>query len=408
MKDASLHSILDSYQKVDLEDIGDILGWDFSPRLRKSQLVEQLHTYLHAQPHVWMTHLMERDIRQLRELVHAGPDKVQYMDYADYPSILEVAGLVQVDDSDEHYHKVWISREVYEIVAPEVDKVMWRLEKSGQYEVERIGLGLLNLYGVLPTDIFVDRMLDWDLAEYDGDYVELTRLLNQSPMVKMYRNIDDLGDYLCSPCVENPEEILTLRQEFQQENFPTYTTAEAREAGSGAPYFTVGMKTPEGMRLEQMYRRLGYDGFDLVKAEHDTWVEAQYTVQQNDTIYLPLLRSPQSADLDDETWLTCCEIVADYANAIPKWVLCGDTAAHSGKCLSDTECWKNVERENPDGCGDYPRWSMPQPTVSAGYTGDILENYLPKGFAIPHVAPDDPCPCGSGLRYCRCHGKFFS
>ena len=63
MKERNLHTLLDGFQKVELEDLGNILGNELSPRLRKSQLVEQLHTYLHAQPRRWMSHLMERDVR---------------------------------------------------------------------------------------------------------------------------------------------------------------------------------------------------------------------------------------------------------------------------------------------------------------------------------------------------------
>ena len=61
---------------------------------------------------------------------------------------------------------------------------------------------------------------------------------------------------------------------------------------------------------------------------------------------------------------------------------------------------------------------MPAPTKSEGYT-DIVEKdkalealsaFMPNGFpfgmAVPHVAPDDPCPCGSGLKYRYCHGKI--
>ena len=57
---------------------------------------------------------------------------------------------------------------------------------------------------------------------------------------------------------------------------------------------------------------------------------------------------------------------------------------------------------------EYPHWTMPEPTISDGYAGELNSDFLPLGFAIPHVAPDDPCPCGSGLRYCRCHGKYLS
>ncbi len=409
MKERTLHTILDGFQKMELQDLGSILGNELSPRLRKSQLVDQLHTYLRGEPRRWMSHLMERDVRLLRELVHAGPEKVQYQDFADYPSLLEATGLVEYDDSDEHYHKVWISREMYEIVAPEVDKVLRLGEKSGQYEVERVGLGYLNLYGIIPTEQFVDLIMSWYEQAYGADFRLLTRLLHQSPLVKMYRYTDNFGDYVCSPCVDNVEEIFELRKQLKQKKFKTFDFQDAFDAGAGAPYFTVWLKSPDGMRLEQMYRRLGYEGFDLVKAEHDTWLEAQYTEQQNDALFSPLMDSPLCRELDEASWLECCRIVRAYADSVPKWILCGRNAADTGLCRADWEAWKSVPEQEAHVSDEYPHWSMPEPTVTDGYASDVdAAGYLPIGFAIPHVAPDDPCPCGCGLSYRRCHGKYLS
>lgn len=409
MKERNLHTILDGFQKMELEDLGSILGNELSPRMRKSQQVEQLHRYLHTEPRRWMSHLMERDVRLLRELVHAGPEKVQYQDFADYPSLLEVTGLVQYDDSDENFHKVWISREVYDIVAPDVEKVLRSCEKSGQFEVERVGLGYLNLYGILPTERFIDLLMDWYEEAHVGDFKELSKMLHQSPLVKMYRYTDEWGDYVCSPCVENVEEVFTQRKALKQKNFKPFTAAEARDAGAGAPYFTIGLKTPEGMRLEQMYRRVGYEGYELVKAQHDTWMEAQFTLEQNDALFQPLMESPLSPDLDEESWLACCKIVSDYADSVPKWFLCGYSAAEAGTGKADWPAWHTPRPQEPmEAADEYPHWTMPEPTISEGYAGDLNSDFLPLGFAIPHVAPDDPCPCGSGLRYCRCHGKYLS
>ena len=217
MAERNLHTILDGFQKMELEDLGNILGTQVNPRMRKSQLVEHLDSYIHKNPRRWMSHLMERDVKLLRDLVHAGPEKVQYQDFADYPSILEVMGLVQWDDSDEHYHKVWISREMYEIVAPDIDKVLKTGEKSGQFEVERVGLGYLNLYGVIPTERFIELLADWFEQAYpNAAFIELSAHLQQSPLVKMYRYTDQWGDYVCSPCVENPEEIFAQRKDLKQ------------------------------------------------------------------------------------------------------------------------------------------------------------------------------------------------
>ncbi len=382
----NLHTLLDGFQKPELQDLGSLLGRELSPRLRKSQLVEQLDVYLRGEPGRWLSHLMERDVRLLRELVNAGPEKVQYQDYAIYPSLVEVSGLVEHDDTDEHFHKVWITREMYDIVAPFVEKAIKRGERSGQFDIERIGLGYLNLYGIMSTPLFLDLITAYYEQHYNNNYGELMHMLQQSPMVKLCRYTDKWGDYLCSPCVSDPEEIHTLRQQLGQKKKGSFTEDQAREAGAGAPYFTVDMRTREGMALEQLYRRLGYEGFELVKAEHDTWIEAQYTSDYNEALFHPLMDSPQGQHLDEESWKVCCQIVADYADAIPKWALNGLSAREAGQMQLDMKL------------NSLRSWDkLPEVADIPGM-----------GFAIPHVAPDDPCPCGSGLRYCHCHGKYLS
>ena len=407
MKTTSIHTLLDGFQKPELQDLGSLLGRELSPRLRKSQLVEQLDVYLHGEPGRWLTHLMERDVRLLRDLVNAGPEKVQYLDYAVYPSLVEVSGLVEHDDTDENYHKVWISREVYDIVAPFVEKAIHKGERSGQFDIERVGLGYLNLYGIIPTSVFLELITDYYEQRYDSCYTTLMQMLQQSPMVKLCRYTDKWGDYLCSPCISDTEEIHTLRQQMKQKRQASFTMEQAREAGSGAPYFTVGMRSREGMALEQLYRRLGYEGFELVKAEHDTWIEAQYTAEYNEALFHPLMDSPNGQHLDEQSWKACCQIVADYADSVPKWALNGLSAREAGQMQLDAASWENLQPdEGPaEETGDYPHWNMPELTVSDGYP---RMGGFPLGFAIPHVAPDDPCPCGSGLRYAHCHGKYLS
>lgn len=419
MKVRTLHTILDGFQKPELQDMASLLGQDLNPRMRKSQLVNDLDSYLHEEPSRWMSYLAERDARLLKELVHAGPEKVQYQDFADYPSFLEVVGLVQYDDSDENYHKVWISREMYDIVSRDIDRVIRSGEKSGLYEMERVGLGYLNLYGTVPTETFIDLMMEWFRSEYPtGDYDDLMRMMHQSPIVKLNRFTDAYGDYLVSPCVENVEELFSRREKAGRVRYDLFTAHQAREAGSGAPYFTVAMKSPAGMALEQMYRRVGYEGFELVKAEHDTWIEAQYTEEgvNSDPLFDPLVDSPRAQELDSESWLACCEIVVRYANSIPRWELGGASAENTTLALN----WESMKRQMKKAADDiaqepaartgeeYPHWTMPEPTITDGYASELDGDFLPLGFAIPHVAPNDPCPCGSGLRYCRCHGKYLS
>ena len=405
MEEYSLHTILSGFQKPQLQDLGNILGRELSTRLRKSQLVDSLLGYISMEPREWMSHLMERDVRLLRDLVKQGPEKVQYQDYADYPSLLEVTGLVRFDDSDGNFHKVWLSREMYDIVAPEVEKVIHALERNGQFKLERAALGFLNLYGVLPTELFVDHLMEWYNSNIGGSTKRLSKILSTTPIIKMYRYTDKWGDYVCSPCVPDVDELMTRLDSFKGD-FAQIHNMDACKAGSGAPYFTIGLNTLEGMRLEQMYKRIGYEGLDLVKAVHDTWMESQFTSGPRPELFDPIFDSPLFATLDRDAIESFCNIVADYADSLPKWCLAGHSARETGECLAVRNAWKDNESRLPQPEEqEYPSWNMPEPTITEGYAGEMSSDGYPLGLAIPHVAPNDPCPCGSGLRYCRCHGR---
>ena len=330
--------------------------------------------------------------------------------------MLEVSGLVDSDDSDSRFRKVWVRREVYDIVAPHIDRVIKRGERTGQFEVERVGMGYLNLYGILPLERFIDLIAEYYEQAFLGDFDSLLKILNQSPLIKVYRYVDIHGDYLLSPCVSSADDLFQFREEigFENEPFKTFTVEEAMEAGSGAPYFTVGLKTPEGKALTEALQRIGYDGFDLVKAQHEIWAEAQVPLG-NDALFGPLTDRDESIG-SDILYETCVHAVIDYANSVPKWALNGFSALE--KDLMVLEYPSDEVPEGTDAEDEtYPRWTMPRPTISDGYT-DLIEKdealerlspLMPEGFpfglAIPHVAPTDPCPCGSGLKYGHCHGK---
>lgn len=407
----ALRTILDRFEKAQLQDIGDILGSDLPSRLRKSQMLDKLCGYIKEEPGRWMSHLMERDIRLLKDLVHAGPERVRYMDYADYPSIVEVSGIVEYDDSDENFHKVWISREIYEIVSPEIDSVFGRMERSGQYEFEKISLGYLNLYGILSTESFLDVVFAWYEKHKDKDFRSLEEMITRSPLIKLCRYENEWGDNMVSPSIDDVPLVFEMRKEHKvKRGVKHFSLADVDEAGVGAPYFIVGMRTPEGMALDELYKRLGYSGFSLVKAEHDTWIEAQYLDAPNPVLFDAIFYAPRAGEVPQSAWEGYCKIVCDYADSIPKWCLRGRSANETGECLCDRDSWKLADfapkglEETP--AEEYPSWKMPEPTVSSGF--GAIDSDFPIGFSIPHVAADDPCPCGSGLRYCRCHGKYLS
>lgn len=421
MKERDIISVLKGFQKPMLEDICYLLGSDGAYRPRKKDMAEALSEYIHGKPRRWLNCLTERDLRLLKTLVLAGPGKVQYIELGHYHSLLEVSGLLEVEDDQQRFQRVTLSREVYDIVAPYVDEAIEKGEKSGRFEFERAALGYLNLYGMVQVPPFLDFIQDWCDAGYGPGLKRLLVLVQDSPLIKMCRFTDDeYGDYLLSPCVDNLPDLVQERERlgFKEPELKAFTIEDTIQAGEGAPFFTVQLDSAHGRALTEMLRSIGYDGDELTRIQHDIWLDAQ-AEEGGDMIYDSVYAKDELIHSDAE-FIHCLEVIADYANSIPLWRLCGYSAYEQNIelfRLPDEFTTTPAPEGDVSADSSSPSWTMPNPTVSEGYTPareeqipkdllDLLPGGFPFGMAVPPAAPDDPCPCGSGLRYRNCHGRI--
>ena len=376
---------LDSFPKVELEDIRHYFGADVPSRVRKSEFVDRLGAYIVEKPRKWLGKMLERDLRLLKRLVEAGPEVPVYMEYPDFPTVLETVKLLGSDTSDENFRGVWIQKEMFDIVAPHIDEALEAGESDGTFEMERAALGYLNLYGVLTLDEFYDMMVEY--CQWSGRWSveEFAQRLSGSPVMKLCR-IDIGGEpYVCAPSIFDPEEIISGRKEYPSvTELRMYSPQEAVEAGTGSPNFVFGLGSPEGIRLVEMLDNLGYSGEDLVLEEHDIWMNAQMTGGDGATeaIFSCVTRMQDRIE-SFEDYNACMEVVAAYANTLPKWLLMGHSA-------NEVNCLKVILQSEED-----------------PVTAMIRKNPL-MGLYVRPVPADDPCPCGSGISYRFCHGRHLS
>ncbi len=381
-KRSVIFKALESFPRVELEDIRQFFGADVPAKVRKLEFVDRLGAYIIERPAEWLGRMLERDLRLLKRLVDAGPGVPLYLDYPDFPSVLETVRLLGSDTSDENFREVWIPKELYDVVAPHIDKVLAEGEESGVFETDRAALGYLCLYGILTVDEFFDKMLDY--WEFSGRHsVEcFTNIVYESPVMKLCR-VDSGGErYMCAPNIFDPDEILDGRKEYSAiDSLRPFTPQDALKAGAGSPYFVYGLDTDEGRKLVEMLGNLGYAGEDLVREEHDIWMNAQMSGKKDTTeaIFASVTRK-QDEIVSFEDYDDCMEIVAKYANTLPKWLL-------KGYSSNEKNCLKVVLQTEDD-----PMRSM------------VRKNPL-LGLFVPPAPPDDPCPCGSRLSYRNCHGK---
>ena len=382
MTKGSIFDTLSSLAKVDLEDIRLFFGADFPLRVRKREFVQKLGAFIVERPSEWLGNMLERDLRLLQSLVEAGPEVPVVIETPDYPTVLETVGLLGASVSDDNIKEVWIPKEVYDIVSPHTTQAIARGEEDGSFEMERTAFGYLSLYGVLTVDEFYEMMLDYNMWAGRWSMEAFTRRLASSAVFKLCR-IDIEGEpCVAAPGIYEPSKIVEGRKEYQDiEGLRRFTPEQAIEAGSGSPEFVFGLGTDEGKRLVEMLLALGYSGRDLVLEEHDIWMNSQMVWGDDATEEIFGCVSDKQDEIDTfEEYNACMEIVAAYANSLPKWLLKGYSSNEVNRLKvvlqSEEDPVREMIRKNP---------------------------YM--GLFVPPAAADDPCPCGSGLSYRLCHGR---
>ena len=401
--DTPLKSFFNRFTKDELSDILGFFGQDVQKSARKAMLVDQVSHLIGGNPREWMYMLPESDLMLLRELVSAGQGQWIELVNPDYPSMLEILGLIYIDDRDKDFVYACLDESLYFPVAAIIDHVIAEKRADGSFEIEHLALGLLNIYGVVSVEAFVRQAFDMleDGIEDKEDAEEFVRIA-ENRLVAMQRVTYKGEVYLVSPYAYDFEKIIDgWKQIPGKRRFASFTRDEALYAGMDAPFCAFGHGTPEYDNAWGVLEDLGYDRQDILDCLNEVWVNSQYS---SDEACVEALFSCINDKIDQidtfEEYRRCIDAIAEYANSVPKWLLKGHTSAETDLLklsirVDEASFEEELSRQEDAKKG---------PDETAG----PLNEFYKYNMAVRHVAPDEPCPCGSGLSYRRCHGKILN
>ncbi|MDO4826664.1 MAG: SEC-C domain-containing protein [Bacteroidia bacterium] len=398
----SIRTLLGALYKDDLRNIGESLGLKkFGIAERKGAMVEALAGFILNHPEDWLRDLTEVDLRLLKKGIEAGKDKPVKMEILPIPSALEGLCTIELKFSEDLEGSFVVVSDVYDAIRDKVDEVIALKEADGSFQLDRMILSILNIYGMVPFRVFLDSLED--LRREAGFRPILLEDLAKSIILMMSRIDTGNQIYLATPYMNNPEMILGLRKKNRSSKGSRYAKIDARRALEVAelmPYGTYGAKSEEGQAVLDMLRALGYTEEECMEELHDIWLNAQLPMKETDTEMLfgaveDVVDSIGKFDRYEE----CIRAIADYANTVPKWILRGFSANEAGTLKVDIQVEESAAQAEAD-IPDYLRKGLPQPDT----TTDVSKY----GIAIKRVGLGDPCPCGSGLTYGRCHGKHVN
>ena len=395
--DRTLIKFFSRFTKDELSYILEFFDQPLVKNEKKAGLVDRTAGLIGDNPRAWMYMLTESDLMLLRDLVSAGPGQWVELLNPDYPYMLEMLNLIYIDDTDKDFVYASIDQALYSPVAAILDHVIAEKRVDGSFETERLALGLLNLYGVITVEGFVKQAFDMmDDGTNRGE--EFARIA-ENRLVAIQRATYKGEMYLVSPYAYEFEKLIDGWDEFPDtKDFASFTKEEALHAGSDAPFCAFGYGTPEYKAAWEVLEDLGYDRQDILDCLNEVWVNAQYAMDEAcaETMFSCVNDRINEIETFDE-YRRCIDTIAAYANSVPKWLLKGHSSTESNLLkLSIKVDESGFEEELPgeDGTKKGPD-ELPGP----------LNELYRYSMAVRHVGPDDPCPCGSGLSYRRCHGK---
>ena len=365
--------------KIQLRILGDMLGCELKSSLRKSEMATGLADYIINCSDVWLRCLPQRELDLLEIMVKMEKGSEYRTFPQPYGTVLEAFGFITEETSDDS-SIFTIVPALYDSIKEHLPMALSFRTANNYMEFEALLMGILNIYGLVEhkkvVEIFssiYDFETDPQLAVRSLQFLYESFLMKMDTVRKngliyhrtMIRN-GDLDEVI--PERESRVEIKDYRQ-FSKEEFMA--------AGFDPLYPFVGKDTPTGKNLTAFMKKVGMGEEERNVIGTLVWLNAQEggTKGPLGAIHLfdGLLKGFDQVQ-------EMMGVVQEYMNNVPKWIFKG---------YSSHEVFEKYEKPN----------LRPLP-----------KNMLPAGFGmgVPRVERNDPCPCGSGLKYKNCHGKYNS
>lgn len=389
---AEVRKYFNRFTKDEITTILSYFEQEIPKKAKKAELVDEVSEFIGGHPREWLYHLPERDLRLMRMLCNAGPENWTDMESPEYPSVAAVLGLIYVDDNSYDDVMATIDSALYFPVASIIDKVIREKELDGSFEMERLALGLLNIYGAIPVDEFVETVF----AMFDDDETgkDVSLALAACPIISINRIAYKDNIYLISPYALDYETLIDGREEFKEiKDYQVYPKDTVVNAGAFSPF--CAFRNDEYDAVKDVLNEFGLSADDIDYEIHRIWMNAQYASSDESAEAIFSCINSRLDDIESfDTYRHYIDIFAAYANSVPKWLLKGYTSKEAGMLQLSIKVDESIME------GDSPQEDVP-----AEEDLGPLKEFYKYNMAVRHVAPDDPCPCGSGLSYCRCHGR---
>lgn len=401
-----LRTLLMKEEKQELHFMAGCMGLRVGVSYPKKVMVERIRDFMLTSPAAWLEGLLEIDLRMLEKGLEAGKEQWLPFPNVTFMSTLENLHAIEISE-DEYGEPIYaVVPEIYDAIGGVLGDIIKKKEENGSFMIDKIALGITNVYGTIPLMKFFSA-LEKVFKAVNGRSVTIED--TRKSILMMSISEEENGNvYFCTPYFHYRSEILAMRKQYKYNGsaYAPIDVAKVLASAENLPFCAYGADTPEGRAVLEVMRTIGLNREQALEELHYIWLYSQFPMNSDST---EMMFSAIDEVLDHvghfDEYESFVNTIAAYANSVPKWLLRGHTANEANLLkvtIASEE--RDAEGEAPaDGESafiDFLHKSLPRPESATD-----VSKY---GISIKRVGLSDPCPCGSGLTYGRCHGKHIN
>ena len=374
--------------------------------LPKAEMVDRLSDYILSHPGKLLDGLCTYELKLLDYMVEENDTNIAYGYPQDCQQSLAGMFLMRIIPTEQPDQTIFlIPGDLKDSLHGHIHPLIEKREESHDDVLEEAVMGVLNVYGILPAELAT--ALSAPIASTDED--EIDDYLSRYFIYALNRVQVDLGDgdedCLKSPFLDEGEIKPLFRALASREDLEGNIDMPDMDVRAWGimPYPTQWQKCSR--EIETIMKDEGLPEGETAWILTEYWRESQKDVSPIQAVSKTLQRMDFNSLGNASDFMTT---LMNFANAIPKWFLKGHSSDEIFKQRNKTGKAPMMHVPfSPNGVFSMSASRM----VNEGNDTDDedFEAMLYRGInpkTGKKIRPNDPCPCGSGLKYKKCHGRL--
>lgn len=342
------------------------------------------------------------------------------------PPIMVMYGFADMEKVNENFVVITIAEDLRQVLIPHIDWALNYEHNQQRMSVEIIVEGLVNLLGIVTQDeirkylkLVTQNDSEEDMVKVFGIIRQYSLLLDSMEWAEDSDTAEDEDILFVSRYGwEDKQKMMEFINQHSRniDSVREFSLEELAKASGILCPFVPNSKMEEFMHF--LTHQIGLEEIDAHLVCFNLWYfKMKYgEYSENDMPmelhFLSYALTAGKQDITDSLAEEGMQQLTDFANNLPLWHLRGFTATEYPSeafvpTLATKEPLGPILRKLKKEAylitdilnGKKPPSDIPQPSNTS------LSSMDDNPWADQKIGRNDPCPCGSGLKYKKCHGK---